>query len=88
MSAGESGPFVASGAIGRDGALPVNSGGGLLSGGHPGLPAGLLVVAEAARQILRQGGTRQLPRADVALAHGSGGVVGMHCSLVLGSDDV
>ena len=85
---GESGPFVASGAIGRDGSLPVNPGGGLLSGGHPGLPAGLLPIAEAARQILRQGGARQLPPTDVALAHGSGGVVGMHCSLLLGSDDV
>ena len=85
---GEAGPFVACGTIDRDGALPVNPGGGLLSGGHPGLPAGLLPVAEAARQILRQAGARQLPRADVALAHGSGGVVGMHCSLLLGSDDV
>lgn len=85
---GQAGPFVAAGSIDRDGALPVNPGGGLLSGGHPGLPAGLLPVAEAARQILRQGGARQLPRADLALAHGSGGVAGMHCSLLLGSDDV
>lgn len=85
---GESGCFVQSGALARDGVLPTNTGGGLLSGGHPGLPAGLFPVLEAARQIMGEAGARQLPRADLALAHGNGGVIGMHCSLVLGSADV
>ena len=85
---GESGPAVASGWIGRHGGLPVNPGGGLLSAGHPGLPAGLLPVAEAAKQIMREAGQRQLARADLAIAHGNGGVLGMHCSLIFGSADV
>lgn len=85
---GEAGAFVAGGGLARDGALPANTGGGLLSGGHPGLPAGLFPVVEAARQIMHEAGPRQLPKADLAMAHGNGGVVGMHCSLVLGSGDV
>ena len=85
---GEAGAFAAAGMLARDGSLPTNTGGGLLSGGHPGLPAGLFPIVEGARQIMRSGGARQLERADLALVHGNGGVVGMHCSLVLGSADV
>ena len=85
---GESGAMVEAGALARDGVLPVNTYGGLLSGGHPGLPAGLFPVVEAARQIMGQAGDRQLPRHALALAHGCGGIVGMHCSLVFGSADV
>ena len=86
--AGEAGPFAAAGMMARDGSLPTNTGGGLLSGGHPGLPAGLFPIVEGARQIMRRAGVRQLPKADLALVHGNGGVIGMHCSLVLGSDHV
>ncbi len=85
---GEAGAFVAAGGLARTGALPTNTGGGLLSGGHPGLPAGLFPVLEGARQVMGAAGARQLPRADLALVHGNGGVIGMHCSLVLGSDRV
>jgi acetyl-CoA acetyltransferase len=85
---GESGAFVASGALGREGSLPTNTGGGLLSGGHPGYPAGMFPVVEAARQIMGEAGARQLPKNNLAMAHGNGGVIGMHCSLVLGSADV
>jgi acetyl-CoA acetyltransferase len=70
------------------GSLPTNTGGGLLSGGHPGLPAGVFPIVEGARQIMRKAGRRQLPKADLTLVHGNGGVIGMHCSLVLGSADV
>jgi acetyl-CoA acetyltransferase len=85
---GEAGRFVQDGHIDRDGSLPTNTGGGLLSGGHPGLPAGLFPVAEAARQIMGEAGARQLKRADLAVAHGNGGVVAIHCTLVLGSKNV
>ncbi len=85
---GQAGAFVAAGGLARGGALPANTGGGLLSGGHPGLPAGLFPVVEGARQIMGTAGARQLPRADLALVHGNGGVIGMHCSLVLGSAHV
>ena len=58
---GESGAFVSSGGIDRSGSMPINANGGLLSGGHPGLPAGLLPVVEAARQIMKEAGAHQLP---------------------------
>ena len=85
---GEAGAFVAAGGLSRTGALPANTGGGLLSGGHPGLPAGLFPIVEGARQIMGQAGARQLPRAELGFVHGNGGVIGMHCSLVLGSAGV
>ncbi len=84
---GEAGDFVLSGAIGSEGALPVNPHGGLLSAGHCGVPAGLFHVVEAARQILGHGGARQLDRTDHALVHGNGGIIGVHCTLVLGGED-
>jgi acetyl-CoA acetyltransferase len=85
---GEAGRFVADGHIDREGSLPTNTNGGLLSGGHPGLPAGLLPVVEAARQMMGEAGARQLPRTDRAVVHGNGGVVALHCTLVLGSENV
>ena len=85
---GEAGRFVEDGHIDRAGSLPTNTGGGLLSGGHPGYPAGLLPVVEATRQMMGEAGARQLPRTDRAVVHGNGGVVAMHCTLVLGSENV
>lgn len=83
---GEGGAFVADGAIAPDGALPVNPHGGLLSAGHSGVPAGIFHVIEAARQIRREAGPRQLARSDAAMVHGNGGIIGVHCSLVLGGE--
>jgi acetyl-CoA acetyltransferase len=81
---GEGGAFVESGAIALDGRLPVNPHGGLLSAGHSGVPAGIFHVIEAARQIRGEAGGRQLPRSASAMVHGNGGIIGVHCSLVLG----
>jgi acetyl-CoA acetyltransferase len=79
---------VAAGDIDRNARRPINPGGGLLSGGHPGLPAGLLPIVEAAQQIMVEAEERQLPRTDLALVHGMGGILGMHCSLVIGGSNV
>jgi acetyl-CoA acetyltransferase len=84
---GEGGAFVESGAIARDGSLPVNPHGGLLSAGHSGVPAGIFHVIEAARQVRGEGGERQLDRASTAFVHGNGGIIGVHCSLVLGGEE-
>lgn len=66
---GDGGPFVASGAIGRDGVLPVNTHGGLLSEGHL---AGANHIVEAVRQLRGQAGERQLARAGQIAVTGWG----------------
>lgn len=82
---GEGGRFVGDGNIGLDGSLPVTTHGGLLSGGHPGLGGGFFHVLEAVRQLRGEAGERQVVNANIALAHGNGGVVSVHCTLILGN---
>jgi acetyl-CoA acetyltransferase len=81
---GEGGAFVQGGRIGPGGSCPVTTHGGLLSAGHPGLAGGMFHVIEAVRQLRGQAGKRQIPDAELALAHGNGGIIGLHCSVVLG----
>jgi acetyl-CoA acetyltransferase len=59
---GESGAFVRSGATRLDGALPVNTHGGLLSEGYL---HGMNTVCEAVLQVQGRGGTRQARRHEV-----------------------
>ncbi|MGZ6707576.1 MAG: acetyl-CoA acetyltransferase [Solirubrobacteraceae bacterium] len=75
---GEGGAFVADGNIAPGGSLPVNTNGGGLSYGHPGM-YGVMLMVEAVRQV-REGGM------DVVLAHGNGGVMSSECTAILGSD--
>jgi acetyl-CoA acetyltransferase len=82
---GEGGRFVADGHIRRDGSLPVTTHGGLLSAGHPGLAGGMFHVVEAVRQLRGEAGPRQLDAPKLALVHGNGGVIGVHCTLILGA---
>ena len=82
---GEGGSFVANGGIAPGGHFPVNTNGGGLSYCHPGM-YGLLVLIEAARQIQGVCGTRQIDGAEVALAHGNGGVLSSQCTVLLGAD--
>ncbi len=82
---GEGGRFVEGGRIRPGGALPITTHGGLLSGGHPGLPGGFFHVVEAIRQLRGEAGQRQVPDAELALVHGNGGVASVHATLILGS---
>jgi acetyl-CoA acetyltransferase len=82
---GEGGHFVEGGRIGIGGELPITTHGGLLSGGHPGLGGGFFHVVEAVRQLRGEAGERQVRNAEVALVHGNGGVISIHCTLILGN---
>ncbi|MGW1681072.1 thiolase family protein [Saccharopolyspora sp. NPDC002376] len=77
---GEGGPFVASGALGPGGSLPVNTGGGQLSSYYMW---GMTPLSEAVIQARGHGGPRQAPRNDVVLVSGNGGLLSHHATLVL-----
>jgi acetyl-CoA C-acetyltransferase len=85
---GEGGGFVENGGIGLGGRLPVNADGGGLSSNHPGM-RGIYLVIEATRQLRGGLGDRQVEGAGFALAHGTGGFLGlMHsgATLILSKD--
>jgi len=77
---GEGGPFVAEHHIGPGGRLAINTGGGQLSSFYMW---GMTPVSEAVIQLRGEGGRRQVPRHDVALVSGNGGVLSTHSTLVL-----
>jgi acetyl-CoA acetyltransferase len=79
---GEGGPFVADGAIAPGGRLAVNTNGGGLSCVHPGM-YGLFLLVEAVRQLRGEAGERQLKSAELAVAHGNGGVLSSEATVVL-----
>jgi acetyl-CoA acetyltransferase len=83
---GAGGKFVADGAIGPGGALPVNTNGGGLSCVHPGM-YGLFTMVEAAQQIMGVCGARQVPNVEFAVSHGNGGELSSEGVLVLGDAD-
>jgi acetyl-CoA acetyltransferase len=52
--------------------FPVNTGGGMLSGGQPGNAGSLQGVVEVARQLQDRGGDRQIANARLGVATGYG----------------
>jgi len=81
---GEGGRFVEDGRIAPGGALPVNTSGGGLSYCHPGM-FGLFTIVESVRQLRGECGERQIAGAEVALAHGNGGVLSSQATVLLGT---
>jgi acetyl-CoA acetyltransferase len=77
---GEGGPFAASGVLGPEGTLAVNTGGGQLSSYYMW---GMTPLSEAVIQARGQGGDRQAPRHDMVLVSGNGGVLDHHSTLIL-----
>jgi acetyl-CoA acetyltransferase len=82
---GEGGPFVASGAIGPGGSLPVNPNGGGLADVHPGM-YGMFLTIEAVRQLRGGCGERQIAGAEIAVCHGNGGTWSSQVTNVLGTE--
>lgn len=76
---GEGGDFVASGATRRTGTLPVNTGGGQLSGYYMW---GMTPVSEAVIQARGQAGERQAA-SNLIMVSGNGGVLDHHTTLLL-----
>jgi acetyl-CoA acetyltransferase len=77
---GEGGPFAASGVLGPDGKLKLNTGGGQLSAYYLW---GMTPLSEAVLQARGQAGARQVPDHDLVLVSGNGGVLDHHSTLVL-----
>jgi acetyl-CoA C-acetyltransferase len=76
---GEGGAFCAGGRIGLGGALPINTDGGGLSSNHPGM-RGIFLVIEATKQLRGERGAAQVAGAEIALVHGTGGMLGQRHS--------
>lgn len=80
---GQAGAMAMAGHFDFDGALPLNTHGGLLSFGHCGVGGGMAHMVEAVRQL---GGRPTVgpPRTfEHALVHADGGVMSSHVSIVL-----
>ncbi|HTN60669.1 MAG TPA: thiolase family protein [Devosia sp.] len=80
---GEGGAFAENGRIELGGELPINTHGGLLSFGSSG---GINHIIEAARQMRGEGGDRQVPNAQLALATNVSAVASNHSIAILGRD--
>jgi acetyl-CoA acetyltransferase len=61
----------------------MNTNGGGLSYTHPGM-YGIFTIVEAVRQLRGQAGERQLDNCDLAVAHGTGGLLSSTGTVVLG----
>ncbi|MDH6235020.1 acetyl-CoA acetyltransferase [Mesorhizobium soli] len=79
---GEAGAFVSEGNLRPGGSLPSMTSGGGLSYCHPGA-LGILLLVEAVRQLRGEAGDRQVPDAEIAVAHGTGGLAFSTASTVV-----
>ncbi|WP_423922444.1 thiolase family protein [Candidatus Poriferisodalis sp.] len=77
---GGAGEWIDRGGPWRDGEIPVNVSGGLLSKGHPIGATGVANLFEVATHVRGEAGDRQVPDAKVGLAHviGLGSSCGVH----------
>lgn len=69
---GQAADFIRTHSIGIGGDLPINTGGGQISAGQPGLANGGVNLIEAVRQLRGEAGPRQLAKATNAMVTGIG----------------
>ena len=79
---GEGGPFFEGGRTAPGGDFPLNTNGGGLSYAHPGM-YGIFPLIESVRQLRGECGERQVAGAEIALAHGTGGVLSSSVTCIL-----
>ena len=79
--------IVFGGATTPGGRLPMNTNGGLLSYCHPGHPGSMFGLTECIYQLRGESGQRQVHAAQTALAHGQGGIMSSHATLILGLEE-
>jgi len=82
---GEGGSFVEGQRLAPGGLLPANTSGGGLSYLHTGM-FGIFLLIEAARQLRRECGPRQVPDASIALCNGIGGMLASSATVILGRE--
>jgi acetyl-CoA acetyltransferase len=80
---GEAAARVRGGHFSRNGAIPLNTHGGLLSYGHCGVGGAMAHLVETQLQMTGRAGNRQVRDASIALLHGDGGVLSSHVSMFL-----
>lgn len=69
---GEGSQFLRDKDLSPTGDLPINTGGGQISMGQPGLASGMLNTVEAVRQLMGEAGKRQVPKPKTAMVTGIG----------------
>jgi acetyl-CoA acetyltransferase len=82
---GEAPGLFQDGGAAPGGTFPLNTNGGGLSYCHPG-QYGVLLLVEAVRQLRGDCGDRQVAGAELAVAHGTGGILSSHATVVLAVD--
>jgi acetyl-CoA acetyltransferase len=82
---GEGGAFLAGGRSAPGGDFPMNTNGGGLSFGHPGM-YGIFTVIESVAQLRGGCGARQVEGAEVALAHAPGGYMSSQSTAIFGTE--
>lgn len=82
---GEGGKFVSGGRISPGGEMALNTSGGGLSYCHPGM-FGIFLLIEAVRQLRGECGARQVGEPRTALVSGTGAVLSVNATCILGRD--
>lgn len=85
---GDAGRSARRGEFAADGKTPLNTHGGLLSYGHPGVAGGIAHLVEVVTQLRGQAGERQIRRPiRYGLVHADGGVLSAHVTAVLSTPE-